>query len=744
MTSRHFLIINFYHGKYSKAVFCCDIIDIEINGFGGMIMPKETLPINSRQQQTLLLLLKSSQPLTLKAISDELNISTRTLQREINGLDAFVRRYDLLLLKKAGVGLLLEGEEQAKQKLLHSLHASKSIQIFSPEERQTILIQHLLSMKEPTKLFYFSKHLNVTEATVSYDLDKIEPWFEKQRLTLVRKPGMGIYVEGDERYIRKAIMDLLYTHCSQEQLMDILSSHSYSLTDEMKLELPIRNRLLNFIDPKIISRIERAVQQTEQEYDYHMADSGYVGLIVHIALAIQRLNNGENISIDQAFLSRLKGTDEFAWARRLADEISALSESPIPESEVGYITTHLIGAQAKRPFRLSGQPSPIEDDVYRMVKIAEQELKVTLENDPSLIEHLTIHLESAINRIKFNIDFRNPLLDYMKKKFPDEFQAARKAAAYLETQLMQPVPEEEVGYIAMHIGAAVLRKKELNHARFRILLVCASGMGTSRLLAAQIDKELPQIQVVDTVSLFEVEKALQDLQPIDLIVSTVPFQYEGMEIAVVNPLLLPEDIAFIQSRLARSAKVNSAGAKAKEEDEEKIMNIDQYGEGLSQLLENIFIVNEVTAARKEEVIARVPDIVPTRIFAGDPGILGDEMLQREQIGGWMMQNERLAMLHCRSSVMTVMSVCVLKLMDDMVWNHASGSVMIRTVLVLLAPRQAPKEHIALISSISAALIEDEFIRALTGDDEEKLRKQIKSIVRKGYLEKINAILRGKS
>ncbi|GAA3331536.1 hypothetical protein GCM10020331_088520 [Ectobacillus funiculus] len=74
------------------------------------------------------------------------------------------------------------------------------IKYFSPEERQYILKQLLLTLKEPTKLYYFSTKFNVTEATISNDLLKIEPWFEKKHgIKLIRKPGFGVYIEGNEK-----------------------------------------------------------------------------------------------------------------------------------------------------------------------------------------------------------------------------------------------------------------------------------------------------------------------------------------------------------------------------------------------------------------------------------------------------------------------------------------------------------------------------------------------------------------
>ena len=71
-------------------------------------------------------------------------------------------------------------------------------------------------------LFYLSSLLGVTDSTISNDLDKLEGWFEGRGLTLVRKPGLGVYVEGEERRIRQAIIAYIYDHVTEEELLHLV------------------------------------------------------------------------------------------------------------------------------------------------------------------------------------------------------------------------------------------------------------------------------------------------------------------------------------------------------------------------------------------------------------------------------------------------------------------------------------------------------------------------------------------
>ncbi|GIM46731.1 transcription antiterminator BglG [Collibacillus ludicampi] len=697
-------------------------------------------PLNSRQQQILLLLLQSSCFTTLKSISDELQISIRTVQRELSGLKEILNEYGLRLNKKSGVGLSIEGDEEAKQSLFQQLSISKSIKIFSPEERQYFLMQLLLTLKEPTKLYYFSRKFNVTESTISNDLMKIEPWFEKHHIKLIRKPGLGVYIEGSEKNIRAAIIDLLYQHLSHEQLMDILSTYTYSLKDKMKLDITIRNRLLHFIDPETIEKIEKIVQRTEQ-WGYRMTDSAYVGLVVHIALAVQRLKHGEHITIDYDLLEKLKGTQEYKWADQIGQELSTILEIKIPESEVGYITMHLLGAKARRAHSIPVL-SYIEEYVYQMVRIVEKEMKLNLENDLTLMENLVTHLESAIHRIQLHMDIRNPLLSHIKEKYPKIFAAACKAAAFLEQQLQCSIPEEEVGYLAMHFGAAVVRRGDMDRNRYHVLLVCTSGIGTSRLLAAQIEKELPHVQVVGTVSLLNLEDGVKNQRPFDLIISTVPFHYKNYQVVVVNPFLQPRDIELIEEHLRNLNREKREEMIKNLEIEDTVMKINRYREAMVDLLENIYFVPHVEAFSKEMVIQNAVEYVKNQFTGIQGDLLKEDLLKREKMGAWVLEEDQLAMLHCRSDAIEKSCIILLQLKEKINWGSMEEPIDIDTVLVLLASRNAPKEHIEIMSEISAALIEEEFVSVLKSHHFERIKKQIKLILSKGFLEKTKALIRG--
>lgn len=405
---------------------------------------------------------------------------------------------------------------------------------------------------------------------------------------------------------------------------------------------------------------------------------------------------------------------------------------------------HLLGAKGKRIFSLPIKQETLNVKTYvqQMIRIVENELKLELDHDATLIESLSTHLESAINRLLLNMDIRNPLLDRIRSEYPDVFLAASKAAQYLESQLKCAVPEEEIGYLAMHFGAAIVRKTGKSLRGYRILLACASGMGTSRLLAAQIEKNLPHIRIVDIVSLLNVEKWLSKKLPVDLIISTVPFKHDDYQVIVVNSFLQETDIELIEKYLENIPIAVRPQQDEGVEIEDTVMKINRYGEAVMLLMNHIFIVSELSAASKNDVITQASAFVGTQLQQVDISLLEAELQEREKLGGLVFEKERFSMLHCRSGAIHSICICLFQLANDVQWYNLDQVTPVSTVLLLLAPFNSPKEYIEMISEISAALIEEDFLNSLINDEYSNIKIKIKAVLGKGYMDKTTSVFRG--
>ncbi|UXR73097.1 transcription antiterminator [Staphylococcus sp. IVB6238] len=78
-----------------------------------------------------------------------------------------------------------------------------------------------------------------------------------------------------------------------------------------------------------------------------------------------------------------------------------------------------------------------------------------IENNESFIVSLTDHLIFALKRVKNNQLISNPFLSETKYSYPEAYQIAKRVVARLNLQLNVMFPEDEVGFIALHIASQI-------------------------------------------------------------------------------------------------------------------------------------------------------------------------------------------------------------------------------------------------------------------------------------------------
>lgn len=143
--------------------------------------------LSPRCIQILLLFLQSKDYINLEKITFEFKISMRTLFRELNLIKIEIFKYGLDLEKKSKFGIKILGNEESKQELIKKLQMKEIFDPKNKDKRRKKLITELLKIDEIMKIYYFADKLQASEATISQDLEKIEKWFSKYNIEILRK-----------------------------------------------------------------------------------------------------------------------------------------------------------------------------------------------------------------------------------------------------------------------------------------------------------------------------------------------------------------------------------------------------------------------------------------------------------------------------------------------------------------------------------------------------------------------------
>lgn len=703
--------------------------------------------INLRVKNILQRIISENDYITISQISKDLGISTRTVLRELPSVEDWLAKKGCKLEKKSGVGIKACGSSEDRAKVMGFLSEEKEEKIYTPLERQTIIGIELLHYKEPVKIYNFTKMLKVTEGTISSDLDKVEEWLDKYNLKLVRRQGLGIYIEGDEDNIRKCMINLIYENINENYLMALMrKSIPKDPVPVSNIELIARSMLLNLVDGNTISKLENLVMNTGEYIGYTLTDSAYIGLIVHLAIAVQRISQKEDITINKQFMEELKLSSEYSIAQKLAESIENLFGISIPEDEIGYITMHIKGSKnidVPQP----GNQIIGNDELVRLaniiIGIAENETGKILSQSNKLLAGLVNHLGPALSRLRMNLEIRNPLYKEIKAYYPDLLDLAGKCSASIEKFIGMKIPQTEVAYIAMHLGAAI-ESSTVKKRIYRAVIACATGIGTSRLLATRIEKEYENIEIVDVVSTRHITGNWVSERGAELVISTVGIEQCPVPVIVVNPLLMEEDklhITMLLHKLKNTLAKKGTPRKSSLSLKEKMQDLNEYGAVVTEILDNFFVMEEPAADNIDRLIEEVSNNINQD--AADNEKLKKSLKSREEKGATFFKEQGLLLLHCRTGAVEKLHFGVVRAMEEIRGlNNGEDTGKVDIGLVMIVPESSSKYILEALSHISGLIIEKpHFIETMKSGTREEVITELSSVLEDFYKEKYNKYLR---
>lgn len=693
-------------------------------------------------------LLCESDELHMKAgeIADALGVSSKTVSRDLPQAELLLEKYGLRLEKKAGTGLWLEGGSKGFAALQSFLEKHPKAAVYTPEERRSIIMSCILPSEEPVKLFALASRLKVTDGTISNDLDKLEPWFKEHSLRLVRKPGLGVYVEGEEQDVRRAMVRYIYENMDQRELLNLVQRN---LNDEQgKPASGTAGYLLELVDKEIIVSLEAIVRSAEGTLGYHLSDNAFIGLVVHLSLAVGRIRKHDRIRMDETFLEELKQKKEFQPASILAEEIEKAFEITVPDDEIGYITMHLLGARNRYREKSIGTVSVMDN--FHLVRLAKSIMKTAsreagrdVTKNQNLLAGLVNHLGPSISRIKMGMDIRNPLLSEIKEHYPELMELSLKSVKELEKELGKALPESEVAYIAMHLGAALADSEEFRHVEHSVVVACPTGMGTSRLLASRIRKQYSNIRIVDQISTLSIDDTYAKQQEVDFVISTVPIPTSPIPVVVVSPVLGENDMRLINSELQRQNEYFLRDAVRAERKgmgfREALECMTEYDTAILQLLRNFFF-EKAEAGNIEEAcriaghISGADESMSEKIFKC--------LLERETKSPTVLTGNRMVMLHCKCPCVDELRLGIIHFGKGFPYSGKDGE-RVQTALVLLAPQNASDRELETIGYIASILLDRwGLIEVLHEGSRVRIEGELVKLFREFYRNKYKELMEG--
>ena len=181
---------------------------------------REELSANARKLIKQLLSLPQGW-VTAAALAESIGVSRRTVLRELPAVEQWMQAAGAHFVRNPGKGLLLDEAPERRDALRTQLNSGDRKKLSRAERRQQLLTR-LLSEQEPCKTAVLARALGVSESTLSADLDELETKLHPYRVEMFRRPGVGVWLQGDASSYRRVVSALLRSSMPEKELAEVL------------------------------------------------------------------------------------------------------------------------------------------------------------------------------------------------------------------------------------------------------------------------------------------------------------------------------------------------------------------------------------------------------------------------------------------------------------------------------------------------------------------------------------------
>lgn len=680
-----------------------------------------------RVRQILLVLLTQTEVLPAKDLAQKIKVSKRTVQRELEYIGYLLKSYHITLCSKTGTGIWLEGEDSRKQILLTQLENQDNRDFADKSERRKNLQLELLKDQEPKKLYYYANLFSVSEATISKDMEYLEPWFNKFDLQIIRKQGYGVNLQGSEKNFRIAIREFIAKYMDTPVLKHLYDANDIATSTSVGIK-QIKNRY-QLLNEDILKQVVICFASIPDKRIKRLTQDSYIGLILHVTIAIERIKGGEIIESNDELMTKLKQDEDYNLALLIVNSLEEEFAVEIPDIEIVFICLHIKGSKLQRTNAEELKDDNLKELVQGMIVAYDDQLAYVLTADEEFTTGLAAHMRPTIIRLRNNMTIENPHLKEIKDSYSDVYEHCLRVGKFLETTLGFVIPEAEIGFLAIHFGAALVRiesEKEIKRT-VNIGLVCGSGIGISRLMMSRLQKLLKARAKLNTYGKSDLNQFV--LEKNDFFVSSMELGEIEAEVLQVSPLLPEEDLHRI-NELVQKYAIISKEREFNSDFERQMEQINDLAGRVKEILRNFLCIkldNKVNFEQLLEVAAQ--NITP---YEENRKRIVEEISKREKMATQIIPELGIALLHARIAgiFQTGFYVCIPsnnKFQDEYLQT-------IEAAVVMLIPDDVHKqENSQILGYLSESLIEDEsFLVDIKSGDEIRIKDSLSRLLKRYF------------
>lgn len=457
--------------------------------------------------------------ITAGVLADRLGVTTRTVRTWVTSLRSAAAPLEVVVSGPEGYRINREA--------LAAYRARPRDEGGTRRGRLTYLVAELAKPGAGLDLHETADILHVSESTIDADLARVR--------TLARESGLALERQGST--VRLAGTDAAHRQLISRLFRDEHASGALDLR-EVESAFPVGD--LRSFKTDLIALLDAD--------GYTVNELALDGVLVHAAIAIDR--SGGAASPEP---STGRGSTELP--ARLGELTRRHFGVTLPEGELDALARLLL-------MRMGGgasDPDSVEV-LRRIVHRAQDEFLVDLD-DEGFIARLGLHVANLVVRARAGDPVRNPLTRSIKTSYPLTYELAVFLASELQREFGIHTTDDEIAYIALHVGVQLTRGAARDEA-VSVTLVAPRYHDLADTVARSLEAELGDDIRIDLV----VESTDQDPAelPGEIVVTTVADAISGDRVVAVGPFPRPPEVAAVRAAADRARRLRRRRAIADE------------------------------------------------------------------------------------------------------------------------------------------------------------------------------------
>ena len=495
------------------------------------------MTLSNRGSSILKILSMSEGKGNIKSLAKSLELAERTIRYELEKIDDYLLSRNMKPLERTFGGNIFFEEYENFTQQAENLPSESMMD--THERRNYIFFKALF--KEKINLTKLCEELDISRTTIKNDVKYLREELSKNNISL-RAYQEGLILEGTENDIRR------------EQLKFLKRYSNSMFYDTSQIRTKTEKIIEEYIKSVDFKVIKSFIDNVQKKMNKVISDEAYNIIAVYLIITVLRIKKEKFLEEigNQNFLA---DTEEFRCINSFKDILEKKFEIEFCHNEILQITDYFLGSHTYN-FEQSYYKNWIEIEILvkKFIAAFNKNIHTDLSKDKILFKEIINHIKPTLYRIKNRIKLENSIYAEVLNSYPNIFYLTKKAIKDIENYLGVEFSDDETAFLAIYFKGAIDRNKFKEKDLKRVLVVCAHGYGTSKLLVQQLN-EIYTINVVQTIPRYMLEKTLEE-ERVDLIISTINIENKiDIPVVKVNSVLTQEDIAVLDKyELSRQKK----------------------------------------------------------------------------------------------------------------------------------------------------------------------------------------------